>query len=143
MRVRRVSAAAQTDISCAASLRVIPSVNRGSLILLPCHMNCAGNCPRRHMLGLVSSLLSFSFVSLENVSCLLYKHGRAKSFAGELSRENATLRRTLADSILPPVLAVICRDHQVFPKMPEITAAAVAVGSVSRRRTPRHEFAMR
>lgn len=133
--MRRVSAAAQTDIVCAASLRVIPSVNGGALILLPCHMNCAGNCPRRHMLGLVSSLLSSSFVPAENVSCVLYKHGGAKSFAGELSRENAMLRRTLADSIPPPLLAVICTDHRLFPENAKDYSCCVAVRSVRMLKT--------
>lgn len=59
-RVRKVAAAAaQTDIVCAASLRVIPSVNGSALILLPCHMNCAGNSPRHHMFGPVFSLPAF------------------------------------------------------------------------------------
>lgn len=58
-RVRKVTAAAQTDIVCAASLRVIPSVNGSTLILLPCHMNCAGNSPRHHMFSPVFSLPPF------------------------------------------------------------------------------------
>lgn len=128
-RVRKVAAAAQTDIVCAASLRVIPSVNGSTLILLPCHMNSAGNsraitCSALCFLFLLYfPLCWFKMYHVCYINILMLKALKVNTV--ELSYEKSAIPSgTLVVSFLLLILGgenvAICTDHQTRLKMPKI-----------------------